>query len=62
MTRKQNIFTIFTNKEMLKECDNILRFIEILLITPFSNGELKRMFSRMFRVKTIGEINLGIID
>ena len=62
MTQKQNIFTIFTNEETVKECDNILHFIEILLITPFSNGKLKRIFSRMFRVKTIGEINLGIID
>ena len=42
---------IFINKETVKECDNILYLIEILLITPFSNGKLERMFSRVLRVK-----------
>ena len=35
---------IFTNEETVQECNNILHLIEILLITPFSNGKLKRMF------------------
>ena len=50
---------IFTNKETAKECDNILHLIEILLITPFSNGKLERMFSRMFRVKIDWRNKLG---
>ena len=52
----------FTNEETAKECDNIFYLIEILLITSFSNEKLERMFSRMLRVKTIGKINLGVID
>ena len=35
---------IFTNEETVKECDNILHLIEILLITPFSNGKLEGCF------------------
>ena len=50
---------IFTNKETVKECDNILHFIEILLITPFSDGKLERMFSRMLRVKNDWRSKLG---
>ena len=44
--------TIFTNNEVSNECKNVLMIAEILLITPFSNAKLERMFSRMSRVKT----------
>ena len=42
---------MFTIEETLRECDNFLHLIEILLITSFSNAKLERMFSRMWRVK-----------
>ena len=50
---------IFTNEEKVKECDNLLHLIEILLITPFSNGKLERMFSRMLRLKNDWRNKLG---
>ena len=50
---------IFTNEETVKECNNILHIIEILLITPFSNGKLERMYSRMLRVKNDWPNKLG---
>ena len=50
---------IFTNEEKVKECDNLLHLIEILLITPFSNGKLERMFSRMLRLKNDWGNKLG---
>ena len=50
---------IFTNEETVKECDNILHVIKIFLITPFSNGKLERMFSRMLRVKNDWRNKLG---
>ena len=50
---------IFTNKETVKQCDNIWHLIKILLITPFSNGKLERMFSRMLRVKNDWRNKLG---
>ena len=51
--------TYFTNEEIVKECDNIFHLNEILLITPFSNGKLERMFSRMLRVKNDWRNKLG---
>ena len=51
--------TYFTNEEIVKECDNIFHLNEILLITPFSNGKLERMFSRMLRVKNDWQNILG---
>ena len=51
--------TYFTNEETVKECNNILHLIEILLITPFSNGKLERMFSRMLRAKSDWRNKLG---
>ena len=50
---------IFTNEEIVKECDNILHLIEILLITPFSTRKLERMFFRMLRVKNDLQNKLG---
>ena len=41
---------ILTNEETLKECDNIFASHRNV-ITPFSNGKLERMFSRVLRVK-----------
>ena len=35
----------------IEECKNVLHIFEILLITPFSNAKLERVFSRMLRVK-----------
>ena len=43
---------IFTNADVRRECRNVLDIIEILLVTPFSNAKLERMFSRMARVKS----------
>ena len=51
---------IFTNEETVKEWDNILHLIEILLITPFSNRKLERMFSKMLRVKNHWWNKLGL--
>ena len=50
---------IFTNEETVKECDNLLHLTEILLITPFSNRTLERMFSRMLRLKNDWRNKLG---
>ena len=36
---------VLTSEEFWKECANVLHIIELLLITPFSNAKLKRMFS-----------------
>ena len=43
---------IFINADVKRECRNVLDIIEILLVTPFSNAKLERMFSRMARVKS----------
>ena len=39
--------TIFTNEVVLRECRNALDIFELLLICPFSNAKLERMFSGM---------------
>ena len=43
---------VFTNELILRECRNVLDIFELLLICPFTNAKLERMFSRMNRVKT----------
>ena len=43
---------IFQNDTVKKECKNILLIFEIILVTPFTNAKVERMFSRMARVKT----------
>ena len=43
---------IFTNATVRRECRNVQDIIEILLVTPFRNAKLERMFSRMARVKS----------
>jgi hypothetical protein len=50
---------IFTSEEFRKDCANVLHVIELLLITPFSNAKLERMFSTMKRVKTDWRNHLG---
>ena len=44
--------SIFTNDNVKRECKNVLHVIELLLITPFTNAKLERVFSRMNRIKT----------
>ena len=43
---------IFTNMDVKASCSNVLHIIELLLIIPFTNAKLERIFSRMNRVKT----------
>ena len=42
---------IFNDDNIIKECRNSLDIFEIMLICPFSNAKLERMFSRMNHVK-----------
>ena len=49
---------IFTNKDIEKECRNVLDMFELCLICPFTNAKLERMFSRMNRIKN-DRSNLG---
>ena len=50
---------VLISAEFRKECANVLHIIELLLITPFSNAKLERMFSTMGRVKTDWRNRLG---
>ena len=50
---------VFTSSEFQEDCANVLHIIELLLITPFSNAKLERMFSTMGRVKTDWRNRLG---
>lgn len=50
---------VLTSSEFGEECANVLHIIELLLITPFSNAKLERMFSTMGRVKTDWRNRLG---
>ena len=43
---------LLRNKDVQASCSNVLHIIELLLITPFTNAKLERMFSRLNRVKT----------
>lgn len=43
---------LLTNKDVLDSCANVVHLIELLLITPFTNAKLERVFSRMNRIKT----------
>ena len=42
---------VFSNENIIEECQNVLHIFEILPITSFSNAKLERMFSRMLRIK-----------
>ena len=43
---------LLVNESVKSQCSDVLHVIELLLITPFTNAKLERMFSRMNRVKT----------
>ena len=43
---------IFTIHKVKAECMNVLHVLEILLVTPFTNVKVERMFSQMTRTKT----------
>lgn len=45
--------TIWKNEIIQAECKNVMHIIELLLITPFTNAKVERLFSRMNRIKTI---------
>ena len=51
--------SIFTNDNVKRECEDVLYVIELLLITPFTNTKLERVFSRMNRIKTKLHNRLG---
>ena len=42
---------VFKSEEIKNDCPSVLHIIELLLITPFTNAKLERLFSRMGRVK-----------
>ena len=50
---------VFLNEGLQDECKNVLHIIEILLITPFTNAKVERVFSRMNRLKTDSRNRLG---
>ena len=43
---------IFRNESIKQECKNVLHVFEMILIVPFTNAKVERLFSRMNRVKT----------
>ena len=43
---------IFASHKVKAECMNVLHVLEILLVTPFTNVKVERMFSQMTRTKT----------
>ena len=50
-----NIWKItFMNEDVLKECKNSLMISQLLLINPFSYGQLERMFSCINALKQNG--------
>ena len=38
--------------DVKEDCSNVLHLIELMLISPFTNAKVERLFSRMSRVKT----------
>ena len=42
---------LLVNESVKSPCSDVLHVIELLLITPFTDAKLERMFSRMNRVK-----------
>ena len=44
--------TIWKNQIIQEECKNVMHIIELLLVTPFTNAKVERLFSRMNRIKT----------
>ena len=44
---------------MQHECPNVLMIFELLMVIPFTNAKVERMFLRMARVKTNWRNSLG---
>ena len=42
---------LLVNESVESQCSDVLHVIELLLMTPFTNAKLERMFSRMNSVK-----------
>ena len=42
----------FANTELMSDCKNVMHLFEIVLVVPFTNAIVERVFSRMNRVKT----------
>ena len=51
---------IFKNKGVVRECTNMLHVVKILLITPFANAKLERVFSQMNQIKIDSRTRLGL--
>jgi len=43
---------VFNDETIKSECKNVLHVFEIMLITPFTNAKVERIFSKMNRIKT----------
>ena len=50
---------VFENSDLKKEYENVLHVIKVLLIIPFTNAKVERLFSRINRVKAIKRNRLG---
>ena len=50
---------IFTKKDVVNECRNLLEILELCLICSFTDARLERMFSRMIISKNDLRSNLG---
>ena len=46
------MWKIFANSTILEECKNVLHIFEILLVTPFTNVKVERVFSNLNKIKT----------
>ena len=46
------MWKIFANSTILEECKNVLHIFEILLVTPFTNVKVERVFSNTNKIKT----------
>ena len=43
---------LISNTELMSDCKNAMHLFEILLVVPFTNALVERLFSHMNRVKT----------
>ena len=43
----------FANTELISDCKNVMHLFEILLVVPFTNAIVERLFSRMNRVERL---------
>ena len=51
---------VFQSPSIQEECRNVLHILEVLLVVPFTNAKVERLFSRMNRVKTDSRNRLAI--